>query len=153
MPTHLTASANADSIPFLLAEDDDGHAELIERNFRRAGIANKIIRVVDGQEALDRVYGIGKYATAGPLKLFLLILDVNMPKVDGIEVLKQIKRNPATRATPVIVLSTTDDPREINKCYELGCNVYITKPISYETFAETVKRLGLFLEVMRVPER
>lgn len=140
------------SIPILLAEDDDGHAELIERNFRRAGLLNSIVRVVDGQDALDRVLGAGPYQKHGPLKTFLLILDINMPRVDGIEVLKQLKSNPETAATPIIMLTTTDDPREVQRCYELGCSVYITKPVAYEAFVDAIRRLGLFLQVVTVAQ-
>ena len=74
-----------------------------------------------------------------------------MPRVDGVEVLRQIKADPRTALIPVIMLTTTDDPREIQRCYELGCSVYITKPVDYQGFVEAIKRLGLFLQVVRVP--
>ena len=81
----------------------------------------------------------------------LVLLDINMPRVDGIEVLRQIKQDEKHNRIPVIMLTTTDDPREINRAYELGCSVYVTKPVAYEAFVEAVSRLGLFLQVVRVP--
>ena len=81
-----------------------------------------------------------------------MLLDLKMPRVDGFEVLRRLKTSPSTAAVPVIVLTTTDDPREIARCYELGCNVYITKPVDYQAFVEAINRLGLFLQVVRIPD-
>jgi CheY-like chemotaxis protein len=78
-------------------------------------------------------------------------LDIKMPRVDGVEVLRQLKSDPRTATMPVIILTTTDDPREVRRCYQLGCNVYITKPVEYPAFVEAIKRLGLFLQVVKVP--
>jgi CheY-like chemotaxis protein len=134
----------------LLAEDDEGHAELIRLNLQRAGVVNQIIHVPDGQAALDYVRRQGAYATR-PVDGPLLLLDINMPRVDGIEVLRQIKGDARTARLPVIVLTTTDDPREVARCYELGCSVYITKPVEYDAFIEALRRLGLFLQIVKVP--
>ena len=82
----------------------------------------------------------------------LLLLDIKMPRVDGIEVLRQLKADPETAMIPVIMLTTTDDPREVKRCYELGCSVYITKPVDYQAFVEAINRLGLFLQVVRIPD-
>jgi CheY-like chemotaxis protein len=138
-------------IVIVLAEDDDGHASLIQRNIVRAGVANNIARVRDGQEALDYVWRRGIHEARplrGPL---VMLLDINMPRVDGVEVLRQIKTDAATARMPVIMLTTTDDPMEVDRCYRLGCSAYITKPIQYEGLAETVKRLGNFLDIVQVP--
>jgi CheY-like chemotaxis protein len=137
----------------LFAEDDEGHATLVERNLRRAGVANPIVHVRDGQEALDYVRGEGAHAGRSPDELLLIVLDINMPRVDGIEVLRQLKAGPSTSRIPVIMLTTTDDPSEIERCYELGCSVYVTKPVGYEEFVEAVRRLGLFLQIVEVPKR
>ena len=142
----------AEPLLIVLVEDDDGHANLVERNLRRAGIANGIERLKDGQEALDFIHGVGQYTDAKPSNPILLLLDIKMPRVDGVEVLRQIKLDPRTALIPVIMLTTTDDPLEIRLCYELGCSVYITKPVDYQAFVEAVNRLGLFLQVVRVPE-
>lgn len=141
----------AEPIHIVLAEDDDGHATLIHRNLERAGLVNGFVRVKDGQEALDFVRGEGAYAGRTPPKNILLLLDINMPRVDGVEVLRRLKADPRTAAVPVIMLTTTDDPREIERCYQLGCSVYVTKPVEYADFIEAIKRLGLFLQVVRVP--
>jgi CheY-like chemotaxis protein len=136
----------------VLVEDDDGHADLVERNLQRAGVSNAVLRLRDGQEALDFLFGQGDSSLCRKSQPILLLLDIKMPRVDGVEVLKQLKSNPQTALIPVIVLTTTDDPREIQKCYELGCSVYITKPVDYQAFVDAVHRLGLFLQVVRVPE-
>ena len=136
----------------VLAEDDDGHASLVQRNLERAGLANGLHRLKDGQEALDFLRGEGDYAGRNPNQPVLVLLDIKMPRVDGVEVLRQLKADPRTALIPVIMLTTTDDPREIQRCYELGCSVYVTKPVDYQGFVEAIKRLGLFLQVVRVPE-
>jgi CheY-like chemotaxis protein len=135
----------------LLAEDDDGHASLIRRNLKRAGVANRLVRVHDGQEALDYIRCQGAHADRVPGASVLLLLDIKMPRVDGVGVLQAIKADPATAQIPVIMLTTTDDPREVDRCYELGCSVYISKPLKYEQFVDALTRLGLFLEIIKVP--
>ena len=136
----------------VLAEDDDGHASLVQRNLERAGLANGLQRLKDGQEALDYVRGEGDYAGRNTgQQPVLLLLDIKMPRVDGVEVLRQIKADPKTALIPVIMLTTTDDPREINRCYELGCSVYITKPVDPSAFIEAIQRLGLFISVVSMP--
>ncbi len=142
----------AEPILIVLVEDDDGHAKLVERNLKRAGVANGIRRLRDGQEAIDFVQGSGSFSGRNTPQPMLLLLDIKMPRVDGLQVLRQLKSNPQTSLVPVIMLTTTDDPREIQRCYELGCSVYITKPVDYQAFVEAINRLGLFLQVVRVPD-
>lgn len=141
----------AEPLSIILAEDDDGHATLIQRNLERAGLINRIFRVRDGQEALDMIRGEGAYAQQSPRGNVLLLLDINMPRVDGVEVLRRLKADSRTITIPVIILTTTDDPREVERCYQLGCSVYVTKPIEYTPFIEAVTRLGLFLQMVRIP--
>jgi CheY-like chemotaxis protein len=152
--------SHGETVSIVLIEDDDGHATLVERNLRRAGISNGFVRFRDGQEALDYFFGPAltpDQAAASPypprenLTNFVVLLDLKMPRVDGFEVLRRLKDSPQTAAVPVIVLTTTDDPREIARCYELGCNVYITKPVEYDAFIEAVRRLGFFLQVVKLP--
>jgi CheY-like chemotaxis protein len=141
----------AQALEILLAEDDEGHAYLVQKNLERAGIVNRVTHVTDGQAALDYVRREGQFANRradGPL---LLVLDINMPRIDGVEVLAQVKANEATAKLPVIMLTTTDDPREVQRCYQLGCSVYITKPVEYDAFVEAIHRLGLLLQVVQVP--
>jgi CheY-like chemotaxis protein len=142
-----------DALTIILAEDDDGHASLIHKNLQRAGLVNGFRRVRDGREALDLIQGRGDQAGRLPDHNILLLLDINMPRVDGVEVLRTLKGDPATAAIPIIMLTTTDDPREVERCYKLGCNVYVTKPVDYEGFINAIKQLGLFLQVVRVPRK
>ncbi len=135
----------------ILAEDDDGHATLVQRNLKRAGFVNNMVHVRDGQEALDYIRGEGAYVGRTLSDYVLLLLDINMPRVDGVEVLRRIKSDPSTSKIPVIILTTTDDPREVERCYDLGCNVYLIKPVEYDRFIEAINRLGLFLQVVKVP--
>ncbi|MAF02734.1 response regulator [Herbaspirillum huttiense] len=141
--------ATEQSVNIILVEDDDGHAVLVEKNLRRAGLVNGFQRLRDGQEALDHFFG-GELGRTD-LQQVVVLLDVNMPRVNGVEVLRRMKQDAATAAIPVIMLTTTDDPREIAHCYEVGCNVYITKPVEYDDFIEAVRRLGFFLQVVKLP--
>jgi CheY-like chemotaxis protein len=136
-------------LTLILAEDDDGHASLVQRNLRRAGFVNDMVHVKDGQEALDYIKAEGDHVDRQLNEFVLLLLDINMPRVDGVEVLRRIKADPVTSMIPVIMLTTTDDPREVERCYDLGCSVYLTKPVEYEGFIEAINRLGLFLQVVK----
>lgn len=140
-----------EGVGILLVEDDDGHALLVEKNLRRAGLSNNFLRLKDGQEALDYFFGSDGAPTLSHLEQIVVLLDVNMPRVGGVEVLRRLKDNPATASIPIIMLTTTDDPREIERCYEYGCNLYITKPVEYDAFIEAVRRLGFFLQIIKVP--
>lgn len=135
-----------------IAEDDEGHAKLIRKNLQRAGIYNEIVWFKDGQETLDFLFkrGAGPHRETGVP--YLLLLDLRMPKVDGVEVIRQLKQDDELRKIPIIVITTTDDPREVEYCHSLGCNNYITKPIDYEKFVVAIRQLGLFLMVIEVPE-
>jgi CheY-like chemotaxis protein len=141
---------NENDVTILLAEDDDGHAKLVRMHFEESGVRNEIIRLKDGQEALDFFYDSATTPKYEPGRSYLLLLDIRMPRVDGVEVLRRLKSDANLSRMPIVMLTTTDDPREIEACYKLGCNVYITKPISFTAFAETLRRFGLFLKVIRV---
>jgi CheY-like chemotaxis protein len=136
----------AQEITILLAEDDPGHARLIEKNLRRSNIMNKIVTVGDGQQAIDYLFSDDR-----PWPL-LVLLDLNMPVLDGYQVLERIKASEHTKRIPVVVLTTTDDSREVSRCYDLGCNVYMTKPVDYLQFSEAIRKLGLFLSVVTMPD-
>ena len=133
----------------VLIEDDAGHALLIEKNLRRAGIGNKLIHIDTGTKAFD--YFFGANTARDQYDKTLVLLDLNLPGIDGYEVLKRLKSDHNTHSIPVIVLTTTDNPREIDRCYELGCNVYITKPVEYDNFSEAIRKLGLMLAVIKIP--
>src|SRR5689334_5203728 len=134
--------AQGHQVTMLIVDDDDGHVELIRRNFGRIGISNPIESLTNGADALDYVFRRGAHANRKGDSELLILLDIKMPGTyDGVEVLRQIKSNPQTRTIPVIMLTTTDNPREIDLCYELGCNVYVTKPIEPGAFIEAINRV------------
>jgi CheY-like chemotaxis protein len=140
---------NARKLTIIMAEDDDGHATLIRRNLERTRLGAAVLRLRNGQEILDHLAGRAP-ADEGAVPT-LVLLDISMPKVDGIEVLRRMKSDPATRAIPVYMLTTTDNPVEIDRCFELGCNAYVTKPIAYADFIEAIQRLCSFLEINQLP--
>ena len=139
------------TVGIVMIEDDEGHARLIEKNIRRAGILNDIKHFTDGTQALEFLFD----APDGPAKTgpALVLLDLNLPDMSGTDILARIKTSDGpVKRTPVVVLTTTDDSREIQRCYDLGANVYITKPVNYESFAQAIRQLGLFLSVIQVPD-
>jgi CheY-like chemotaxis protein len=135
-----------------MIEDDEGHARLIEKNIRRAGVGNEIIPFVNGTDALNYLLGDDQSGVASGGRQQLILLDLNLPDMTGIDILQKLKGNKHTKRSPIVVLTTTDDSREIQRCYDLGANVYITKPVNYEGFANAIRQLGLFVAVMQVPE-
>lgn len=137
-------------VVILIAEDDDGHARLIEKNLSRAGLHNPIERFRNGQEILDFLLCRGERRRSVETS-YLLLLDIRMPQVDGVEVLRQVKADSELRKMPVIMLTTTDDPREVERCHALGCSTYIVKPVVYEKFAEAINRIGLFISLVQAP--
>jgi CheY-like chemotaxis protein len=141
----------AQPVKILLVEDDLGHARLIQKNLRRAHLANEIVTANDGQQALDLIFGEGTGEGTLYTTPTLILLDLNLPILDGYQVLKRLKSDDRTRHIPIVILTTTADSREVDQCYELGCNVYITKPVDYDQFSEAIRQLGLFLSVVTVP--
>ena len=135
----------------LIADDDLGHIRLIEKNLSRAGLHNSIEKFENGQDILDFLFGRGARVRAKEAS-YLLLLDIRMPKVDGVEVLRQIKADPELKKIPVIMLTTTDDPREVEHCHAIGCSNYVVKPVDYDKFAEAIKQFGLFIALVQVPE-
>jgi CheY-like chemotaxis protein len=135
----------------LVAEDDEGHAGLIRKNLARAGIANQLLHFKDGQAIVDFLFKQGEGLQRQLGVPYVLLLDIRMPKLDGTEVLKLIKADEELRKMPVIMITTTDDPREVEKCHAIGCSNYITKPVDYDAFVNAIRQLGLFLAVVQVP--
>jgi CheY-like chemotaxis protein len=140
-----------ENVVILVAEDDEGHAALIRKNLARAGIVNEILHFKDGQEILDFLFKRGSGPHRSPGTAYVLMLDIRMPRVDGVEVLRQIKADQELRKLPVIMVTTTDDQREVDRCHALGCSSYLAKPIVYEKFVEAIRQLGLYLSVVQVP--
>jgi CheY-like chemotaxis protein len=140
-----------ESVTILMVEDDEGHARLIEKNIRRAGVSNDLKAFVNGTEVLEFLFGPDGQGTAAKRNSYLVLLDLNLPDMSGTDILAKIKANEHLKCVPVVVLTTTDDEKEIQRCYDLGCNVYITKPVNYENFADAIRQLGLFFSVIKVP--
>jgi CheY-like chemotaxis protein len=138
-------------VTIVMIEDDEGHAHLIERNIRRSGVNNEIVPFATGTEAMAYLLGNDASGAAHKGEALLILLDLNLPDMTGIEILRRVKETPHLKCTPVVVLTTTDDAQEIKRCYDLGCNVYITKPVNYENFAHAIRQLGLFFSVIQVP--
>jgi len=138
-------------VTIVMVEDDEGHARLIEKNIRRAGVHNEIVPFADGTSALDFLLGADRSGEAAIGRYLLILLDLNLPDMTGIDILEKVKTNPHTKHLPVVILTTTDDEAEIKRCYDLGANVYITKPVEYESFANAIRQLGLFFAVLQVP--
>jgi len=139
-------------VVIIIAEDDEGHARLIEKNLTRGGLHNRIERFNNGQAVLDFLFRRGAGTHRALDTPYLLLLDIRMPQVDGVEVLRQVKQDPELRKVPVIMLTTTDDPREVERCHAIGCASYIVKPVDYEKFADAIKSLGLYISLVKVPE-
>ena len=139
-------------VVILEAEDEEGHADLIRRNLSRAGITNKLLLFKDGQEISDFLFRNGDGPHREPGIRYVLLLDIRMPKVSGTEILRKIKADAELRKMPVIMITTSDDPYEIELCHKLGCNNFITKPVEYEAFANAIRQLGQFLSVVQIPK-
>lgn len=135
----------------LIAEDDDGHFSLVRKNLARAGIANKVIQFKDGQQILDFLFMKGQGVTREPDTPYILILDIHMPKIDGKEVLEKMKQDSELRKIPIVIMTTTNDPQEIGLCHDLGCSMYVVKPVEYEDFIETIRKMGAFFSVAKIP--
>ena len=141
------------SVNILIVEDDPGHRFLIEDNLKKAGIINQIFSAKDGQEALDFLYHQGAYKDGKKAPTpGLILLDIAMPKVDGFEVLEKLKKDQGLKKIPIIMLTTTDSQKEIDRSYQLGANNYITKPVEFKEFQKMIKNLGLFLDIVNFPE-
>ncbi|KGM53432.1 chemotaxis protein CheY [Lysobacter daejeonensis GH1-9] len=136
----------------LLVEDNPDDVELTRIAFNEAKIANALTVVTDGAEALDYLFARGAHADRNPADLpSIVLLDLNLPKVDGREVLQAIRANEATRTLPVVVLTTSAEPFDVETSYALGVNSYIQKPVDFEQFVWAVKQVGLYWLVLNHP--
>lgn len=136
---------NGEPLTILLVEDNLDHAELVMRNLEDFQVANRVIHVEDGEEALDYLYGRGRYADRQQYPMpHLMLLDLRMPKVDGLEVLKTVKTDEALRPLPVVILTTSDADRDMAMAYEHHANSYVTKPVIFDEFSRLLKDLGFY---------
>ncbi len=136
---------NRAPIVILHVEDDPAHRLLVSKTLTSNGLTNCVMEAEDGQDGLDYLYGVGKYADRETYKLpQLILLDINMPRVDGFELLGKIKSDPDLKAIPVVMLSTSARDEEIIRGYELGANAYLTKPISFRDFVAKLNNLQFF---------
>ena len=135
----------------LIAEDDKRHFELIRDNLLRAGVHNKMLYLADGQEILDFLFGMDKgVEKERNNQEYILLLDLSLPRVDGVEVLEKIKQDKKLKKIVVIILTATDDQHTIERCYNLGCSTYIVKPTEYQDFEETIQKIGYFLSFVEI---
>lgn len=140
-------------IEVLLVEDNLNDAELTMRELKKHNLANKLVHVKDGEEALDFIFATGKYAGLRDITYLpkVILMDIQMPKINGIEVLQKIKSHPQTKSTPVVMLTSSKEDPDIQKCYDLGVNSYIVKPVNFERFAEAIRNLGLYWLLLNQP--
>jgi CheY-like chemotaxis protein len=143
---------NYDAIEILFVEDSIDDATLTMRALKKSGLTNIIFHVKDGAEALDFMYCKGVYSSFNiPVHLKLILLDLKMPKISGIEVLKKIKSDVAFKIIPVVILTSSNEDPDIKKCYELGANSYIVKPVESENFFQAIKELSLYWMISNRP--
>jgi two-component system response regulator len=144
---------NLNSVEILLVEDNINDAELTIRELKKHNLANNLFHVKDGEEALDFIFATGKYNGTRSINNIpkVVLLDIQMPKVNGIEVLQKIKSDERTKAIPVVILTSSKEDPDIQKCYGLGANSYIVKPVNFESFAESIKNLGFYWLLLNQP--
>ncbi len=141
----------ADLRPILLVEDNPRDLELTLAALAKCQLANKIVVARDGAEALDYLYVRGDHADRIPGDPAVVLLDLKLPKVDGIEVLEQVKRDPSQRQIPVVMLTSSREERDLVRSYELGVNAFVVKPVDFNAFFEAIQDLGMFWAILNEP--
>ena len=139
-------------VEILLVEDDMDDAEMTIQAMSKNNLANKLAHMADGEEALDFLFGTGKFIGRDVnLKPRLILLDLKMPKVDGLEVLEIVKSNDITKKIPVVILTSSKEDPDVSRCYELGANAYIVKPVEFDSFLKAVSELGMYWMLLNQP--
>lgn len=144
---------NHNSVEVLLVEDNSADAQLTIRELKKHNMANNLIHVRNGADALEFIFATGQYASSREINHTpkVILLDIQMPKVNGLEVLEKVKSDPRTKAIPVVILTSSKESPDIKKCYALGANSYIVKPVNFESFAESIKNLGFYWLLLNQP--
>lgn len=137
--------------PILLAEDSADDQTLILRSFKKNNITNPVLIANDGVEALDYLFGTGTRADEGIVRPALVLLDMKMPRLNGLDVLERIRKEPATKHIPVVILTSSDEEQDKLRSYDLGANSYVRKPVDFNEFAEAVGKLGLYWVLLNEP--
>ncbi|MGE9293873.1 MAG: response regulator [Puniceicoccales bacterium] len=146
----MNQTIDSSQLTIILADDDVGHRLLIKRNLRRSNITNEVLEFGDGESLIKFLMNC-KEDPAQKGRRFLVMLDIRMPRMDGTRALAIIKQDPELKRIPIIMLTTTEDPQEIERCHDLGCNSYVKKPIDHEQFINAIRQLGLYLSIVAVP--
>ena len=146
---------NHNSVEVLLVEDNSNDAELTIRELKKNNMANNLFHVKDGEEALDFIFGTGKFEGIrnSDYRPKLILLDIQLPKINGMEVLQKLKENEQTKAMPIVILTSSNQDPDIQRCYALGANSYIVKPVNFEKFAEAIKNLGFYWLLLNQPPK
>jgi len=144
---------NENSVEVLLVEDNMVDAEIAIRALKKYNMANNLFHVKNGKEAIDFIFATGNYADTRNISFppKVVLLDIQMPKMNGIEVLAKLKSDPRTRGMPVVILTSSREHPDIQKCYDLGANSYIVKPVNFESFADAIKNLGFYWLLLNQP--
>jgi len=139
------------AVEIILVEDNISDADLVMRSLRKNNFFNSVLHLHDGQEALDHIFGSGEIKMRTPPKVILL--DLKMPKVSGLEVLEKLKADERTKAIPVVILTSSNEDPDLQKCYQLGANSYVVKPVVYDDFINAITQLGIYWLLMNVPAK
>lgn len=138
-------NGNNEIVEVLLVEDNPNDAEMAMRAFKKSNFSNRIVHVQDGEEALDFIYARGRFSEMeGANRPKIILLDLKLPKVGGLEVLKTIKSDPAKKSIPIVVLTSSKEEKDMIESYQLGVNSYLVKPVNFEKFVESIKDVGLY---------
>lgn len=135
----------------ILVEDNISDADLVLRALKKCNLVNEVLHVHDGQEALD--YFFGKAENSQPILPKLILLDLKMPKVNGLEVLERLKMNELTKSIPIVILTSSKEEPDLKKCYELGANSYVVKPVIFDDFVKAISQVGLYWLLVNVPPK
>jgi len=143
---------NNSDLTLILVDDDPAHSTLIKRNLIKCGLKNELLLLNSGQQLLDYIFCKHQFINREPLQKVLILLDINMPGINGIEILKTLKASNLTSKIPIFMLTSTDEPTEIEECFSLVCNAYVIKPVEHKEFSKKMQQLGDFIMLNQIPQ-